>query len=347
MHRIFEKSLDLMDRLSKVKETMVNKPTIERFHFLEFLFENPNSSKGTRRTGDLPPIISADDDQQSSKDKFAQIKAKFEKNSLPKVIPSPVKNCADVQYEMIDENGHSLPIDGIEDIIKMSGIEAREFQQADGTIVREYHINDPQILSKVQSQRSEMISQTKNIVQEHSLPPPPPPPRITRRASTTLQPVPSINLQQVHSVKSQQPYEYVTSTGRSIHFIITELDEDQQTFSWNSIYPSPLAIDGLQIPQPFDTPETLMNSQTSNDQSFPTGQFPPIFTEPIIDWSILRQQDPEGQIDSELVRQFIQQRHQLESSQLSSEMKTTQSINSPVKHSSQSNVNYGQVEKRI
>ena len=196
---------------------------------LEFLFENPNASK-TNRT---------------AKEKFAELKAKFEpKNSTN----------ADIQYEMIDENGNQLPIDGIENIIKMSGVSARQFEQNDGTLVREYVITDPRLVSQVREKRFP--------------PPPPPPPRLARRPSTT----PS-NLTEVQNVEQHRPYRFVTSTGRQIDFTVTEI-VDAEDFS-------------------------------------------PIVTEPIIDWSVLREQDPDGQIDPEFIRQFIYQRHQAELQSLS------------------------------
>lgn len=67
-------------------------------------------------------------------------------------------------------------------------------------------------------------------------------------------------------------------------------------------------------------------------------QFGPIVTEPIIDWSILRQQDPEGQVDPEMIRQFIQQRFQQDTAQLTSQIQSQQEINGiqeiPIRHES-------------
>ena len=139
---------------------------------------------------------------------------------------------ADVQYEMIDENGNSVSIDGIDRIIQMSGVVPRQFQNADGTIVREYVVTDRQLVSQIQEKRFQ-----------------------------------STNFENVQNVELHRPYKFVTSTGRQIEFEIEENSFDQ---------------------------------------------FAPMVTEPLIDWSVLRQQDPDGQIDPEFIRNFINERHRAE-----------------------------------
>jgi hypothetical protein len=288
---------------------------------------------------------------------------------------------ASVQYEITDEYGNRMPIDGIDDIIKMSGIDAREIQQTDGTIVKEYIIDDPQILSQVHTQRCASVSQTC-VSRDYG---PPPPPRVSRQSSAQFQPakclvknLASINIQHVHILRPQQSYEYVTKSGRHVHFIITELDTDesrsdaratctstdrlsehpsmqsvytlptrppsnndvtheQQTSSVDR-YPSANMSGNNRTPSLVHTPTSLIRSASSgilHHGSHSTAQFPPIFTEPIIDWSVLRQQDPDGQIDSELVRQFINEQHRFESSHLSTDgqsMPSSTQFYSPVEN---------------
>ena len=257
-----------------------------------------------------------------------------------------------------------MAIDGVHELIKMSGATAREVQQADGTIVREYVIDDPQLLSKYRSQQSPMISSYSQQRTSYDNVPPPPP-RIPLKQSTLFRQAPSINdnlpinIQQVRVLEPKRRYEYITTSGRRIEFMITNSDSDSQMINDSDVHELTNAINTRLLPSssvsntqpPFTLPKTWNpavdlthrepptrqrvgsdhqlppnnyntgSQQMSFTQTDPTSystfnqgsyqqQFTPVFTEPIIDWSALRQQDPHGQIDQALVQQFINQRHQ-------------------------------------
>ena len=248
---------------------------------------------------------------------------------------------------MTDEYGNTIPIDDVHDIIKASGMEAREVVQPDGTIVREYVIDDPRVVSQVQAHRTATSPSIPPVSREYV---PPPPPRLGRKPMISdyhTQPTP-VNIEPLHQLYSRQRYQYVTQFGRRIEFFITDLGTDGSSdnrlfpsevsnFSapptdalakkWdpvrrqrsvsNTHFPSSTGTSGFstEIPK-----QAELTRSASSGALRPPDQFAPIITEPIIDWSILREQDPEGQIDSELVRQFIQQRHQMENSQISAHL---------------------------
>ncbi|CAF0896525.1 unnamed protein product [Rotaria sp. Silwood1] len=159
-----------------------------------------------------------------------------------------------VQYEIVDEDGNPLVIDDIQDLIKMAGVHAREISQSDGSIIKEYVIDDPQIVSKYRSQqqpRSSMSSsynqqapsitssytQQQNINEEA----PPPPPRIPLRPSilfrqgqSSVNDNVSYNIQQIRVLEPQRRYEYLTRTGRLIQFLITNSDSFNGQFITDS-----------------------------------------------------------------------------------------------------------------
>ena len=139
-----------------------------------------------------------------------------------------------VQYEVIDENGNPRSIDGIQDLIKMPGVRVRQVPQPDGTMMKEYIIDDPQVLSKLRSQQSSPMASSFSRSQQESMThneAPPPPPRIPLRqpvlfrqdaASTASMPT---SIQQIHVLEPQHRYEYITNTGRRIQFTVTNSDE--------------------------------------------------------------------------------------------------------------------------
>jgi hypothetical protein len=146
-----------------------------------------------------------------------------------------------VQYEVVDEDGNPMAINDVQDLIKMSGVRAREVPQADGTIIKEYVIDDPQVLSQFRSQQQQQQSpMTSSYIQQQ--PPmtlsynqqrhvdqnaPPPPPRVPLRAPLFRQGNLSMNdnlphnIQQIHVLEPQRRYEYLTTTGQRIQFHIT------------------------------------------------------------------------------------------------------------------------------
>ncbi len=278
------------------------------------------------------------------------------------MINNEIKQQSNIQYEVVDENGNSMAIDDVHDLIQMSGVTAREVPQADGTLIREYVIDDPNVLSKFHSQQ-----RTPN---EHI---PPPPPRIPLKQSMLFrEPLsndhhhpPPINIQQIRTLETQRRYEFMTTSGKRIEFIITSLGSDQSDIHElaNAINTRLLTSSANTTQQPFTLPKQwhpavdlthrepqtrsrigsdnqpiLNNYNTSfqqvppiqmgldrsasygvlNQGSYPQ-QFAPVFTEPIIDWSAVRQQDPHGQVDPQLIRQFITQKHQSGSFQTSAQ----------------------------
>jgi hypothetical protein len=126
------------------------------------------------------------------------------------------------QYEIVDEDGNPMAIDGVQDLIKMSGVHAREVPQSDGTIIKEYVIDDPQLLSQFRSQ------QQRNIPQD--APPPPPriplrPPILFRQGGSSMNDYLPHNIQQIQVLEPQHRYEYLTTNGRRIQFLITNSDQ--------------------------------------------------------------------------------------------------------------------------
>jgi hypothetical protein len=115
----------------------------------------------------------------------------------------------------------------------MSGVHARQVPQPDGTIIKEYVIDDPQLLSQFRSQQQQQSSMTSSYIQQQNIyqDAPPPPPRIPLRPSILFRQGESsvndhlpYNIQQIHVLEPQRRYEYLTTTGRRIQFFITNSD---------------------------------------------------------------------------------------------------------------------------
>jgi hypothetical protein len=253
----------------------------------------------------------------------------------------------------------------------MSGVTAREVPQPDGTFIREYVIDDPHVLSKFQSQQQQQQRSSQDNI-------PPPPPRIPLRQPMLFRQeplgnndLPPINIQQIRTLEPQRRYEFITTSGKRIEFMITNLGSDQSdvhelanaintrllpSSTSNPTQQQPYtlpkqwhpAVDlthrepqtrqrtgseyqpipnnyntGFQQPPPMQMDLTRSTSSARlNQESYQQQQqqqFAPVFTEPIIDWSAVRQQDPHGQIDPQLIRQFITQKHQNGSFQTSAQ----------------------------
>ncbi len=142
------------------------------------------------------------------------------------------------EYEILDEDGKPMAIDGVQDLIKMSGVRAREVPQPDGTIIKEYVIDDPQLLSQFRSQQQQQQQQqqlpmTASYIQQRSIdqdaPPPPPrvplrPPVLFRQGGPSMNDNLSYNIQQIHVLEPQRRYEYLTTTGRRVQFFIINSD---------------------------------------------------------------------------------------------------------------------------
>ena len=432
---------------------------------LEYIIDDPSLLQEVKPPLDSTSSTGSDDEQQSSKHKFAQIKARFEQKSVTNVMASPSSssvassntttprrnsntnnrtnvdippappmlsnasnrsqtssvssfrrvNSADeadeevqrihrqgeqfrqhqdgltpidennqqpppnVEYEVVDEDGNPMAIDGVQDLIKMSGVTAREVPQPDGTIIREYVIDDPHILSKFQAQQSPTNSQQRTLNNDNNNNIPPPPPRVPLKQSALFRQGPSndnnnnvpLNIQQIHVIEPQRRYEYVTTSGKRIEFMITNIGPTNQMTNDTDIRELSHAINtrllpsgSTSTPQPFTLPkqwhpavdlthrEGSTRQRTGSDsQPVPPNNynvayqqaqpvqpdvarsasygtlnqgpyqqpFAPVFTEPIIDWSAIRQQDPHGQVDPQLIQQFITQKHQTGSFQSSAQ----------------------------
>lgn len=136
-----------------------------------------------------------------------------------------------VQYEVVDEDGNPMVLNGVQDLIKMAGVSAREVPQPDGTVVKEYVIDDPQLLSQFRSQQ-QMPTTSSYIQSQHidqDAPPPPPrvplrPPMLFRHRGSSVNENLLNNIQQIHVLEPQRRYEYLTTTGRRVQFCITNSD---------------------------------------------------------------------------------------------------------------------------
>ena len=283
------------------------------------------------------------------------------------------KASSNVQYEIVDEDGNPMAIDGVHDLIKMSGVTAREIEQPDGSIVREYVIDDPHLLSKFQSHKVSGAQGDSSMSQSRYSPPnvPPPPPRIPlkqpmlHRPSSTGNGRIAVNIQEIRVVEPNRRYEYITTGGRRIEFMITNFGQGEPKIQDSDVREVTQAINTRLLPSsssstnvnahhPFTLPkqwnpvvdlthrqrtgsdnQLSSNSNThypstdyqrmppmapnlarsaSNGTLHPslhhTSAMAPVYAEPIIDWSLIRQQDPHGQVDPVFVQQFINQRHQ-------------------------------------
>lgn len=148
---------------------------------------------------------------------------------------------ARTEYEILDEDGNPMELNNVQDLIKMSGVRAREVPQPDGTIIKEYVIDDPQVLSQVRSQQQpqqQRHQQQQSPMTSSYFPKenynqnaPPPPPRIPLRppmlfrqgGSSTTDTFP-YSIQQIRILEPQRRYEYLTNTGRRVEFCITNSD---------------------------------------------------------------------------------------------------------------------------
>lgn len=56
-----------------------------------------------------------------------------------------------VEYEILDEQGNQIMINGAEELKKLAAC-VNEIKQSDGSIVKEYILNDPKVIEKIRSQ---------------------------------------------------------------------------------------------------------------------------------------------------------------------------------------------------
>lgn len=126
-----------------------------------------------------------------------------------------------------------MAMNNVQDLIKMSGVRAREVPQPDGTIIKEYVIDDPQILSQFRSQQQQQSPMNSSYFQQQNFnqdaPPPPPriplrPPMLFRQGGSTTNDSSPYNIQQIRVLEPQRRYEYSTTNGRRVQFYITNSD---------------------------------------------------------------------------------------------------------------------------
>ena len=186
-----------------------------------------------------------------------------------------------IQYEVVDEDGNPLAINGIQNLIQMSGVRAREVTQPDGSIVKEYVIDDPQILSKFHSQQSQQASPITTSYVQHSMTnndAPPPPPRVPLRQPLLFRQGPSnhenfpVNIQQIRALEPQRRYEFLTSSGRRVQFTITNIDDYQgQPISDSDIRELTTAIDtriGVTRPPPPPVSKPISQAPISHPKTW-------------------------------------------------------------------------------
>ncbi|CAF0886714.1 unnamed protein product [Didymodactylos carnosus] len=157
------------------------------------------------------------------------------------------KTRSNVEYEVVDENGEPMMINGVQDLIKMAG-RSKEIKQPDGTIWKEYVIDDPALLSKIHSSQSftsespTSSKQVSNSFSHHNTiqTPPTPPPRVPLRQqlgrpSTNNQyspgtpaniPMNPIPINHIRTLESNRRYEFTTSLGKTIQFHISNFSEN-------------------------------------------------------------------------------------------------------------------------
>lgn len=169
----------------------------------------------------------------------------------------------------------------------MSGVHAREVPQPDGSVIKEYVIDDPQLLSKFRSQQEQEQQQStmnSSYAQQrmNDDEPPPPPPRVPLRPSMFFRQGEllsngnlSHNIQQIHVLEPQRRYEYLTRSGRRIQFLITnpnsfngqlvnDTDIRELTYAINSRLPSTSTFNVQdQPPQQYQQQQRQPMAQTS------------------------------------------------------------------------------------
>jgi len=192
-------------------------------------------------------------------------------------LPQQQQQQGNVQYEVVDEDGNPLAINGVQDLIKMSGVRAREVPQPDGTVIKEYVIDDPQLLSQVhsqqQQQQSPIDSQYGYQQQQRAFDPDAPtlPPRIPLRPPILFRPDGSTNnakssshIQQIQVIESQRHYEYLTMNGRRVQFsILNSKDFDRQSITDKDIRELSHAINIRLVPYSTSTMNRQQNSSSS------------------------------------------------------------------------------------
>jgi hypothetical protein len=127
-----------------------------------------------------------------------------------------------------------------------------------------------------------------------------------------------LNTRLLPSNSSQQPYTRPKQWHPAVDLTHRESQNRQRTDSDNQPILNNYNLN-FQQGLPIQTDLTRSASYGGLNQGSYHQQFAPVFAEPIIDWSAVRQQDPHGQIDPQLIQQLITQKHQNGSFQTSAQ----------------------------
>lgn len=78
-----------------------------------------------------------------------------------------------VEYEIVDEHGNQIMISGAEQLKKLAAC-VNEIRQSDGSIVKEYILNDPDIIEQIRQQiKDQSSSESVTPTKQQQQPPPP------------------------------------------------------------------------------------------------------------------------------------------------------------------------------
>ena len=115
-----------------------------------------------------------------------------------------------IEYEVLDEHGNQIMISGAEELKKLAAC-VNEIKQSDGSVVKEYILNDPKVIEQIRNQMktksqtsvdrfsplpslsstltssNPFVSQVKQQIQKFQQIPPPPPPPIVQKTTNTFE----------------------------------------------------------------------------------------------------------------------------------------------------------------
>ena len=75
---------------------------------------------------------------------------------------NPNEDNSVVEYEIVDEHGNQIMISGAEQLKKLATC-VNEIRQADGSIVKEYILNDPDIIEQIRQQIKDQSTPTTTM----------------------------------------------------------------------------------------------------------------------------------------------------------------------------------------
>lgn len=76
--------------------------------------------------------------------------------------PSEMANDSVVEYEILDEHGNQIMINGAEQLKQLAAC-VNEVRQSDGSVIKEYILNDPKIIEQIRSQIKTLSNNNGNI----------------------------------------------------------------------------------------------------------------------------------------------------------------------------------------